>query len=162
MGGRSDRNDRVMRIELDDVSRPAVIALVEYHLRSMHEISPPDSVFALDLSGLKHPSVTFWTVWDDDKLLGMGGLKQLDAEHGEIKSMRTAPTALRRGVARATLDHILSEARARGYRRVSLETGSNAPFAPAWALYERAGFVPCSPFGSYSDINFSRYFTIEL
>jgi len=151
-----------MRIELDDVSRPAVIALVEYHLRSMHEISPPDSVFALDLSGLKHPSVTFWTVWDGDELLGMGGLKQLDAEHGEIKSMRTAPTALRRGVARATLDHILSEARARGYRRVSLETGSNAPFAPAWALYERAGFVPCSPFGSYSDINFSRYFTIEL
>jgi len=151
-----------MRIELDDVSRPEVVALVEYHLRSMHEISPPDSVFALDLSGLKHPSVTFWTVWDGTDLLGMGGLKQLDTEHGEIKSMRTAPTALRRGVARAMLDHILREARARGYRRLSLETGSNAPFAPAWALYERAGFVPCGPFGGYSDTSFSRYFTLEL
>lgn len=151
-----------MRIEPDDVSRPEVVALVEYHLRSMHEISPPDSVFALDLSGLRHPSVTFWTAWDGDDLLGMGGLKQLDAEHGEIKSMRTAPSALRRGVARAILDHIVREARARGYCRLSLETGSNAPFAPAWALYERAGFVPCAPFGSYTDIGFSRYFSIEL
>jgi len=151
-----------MRIERDDVSRPEVIALVEYHLRSMHEISPPDSVFALDLSGLKHADVTFWTAWDGEDLLGMGGLKQLDPEHGEIKSMRTAPTALRRGVARAMLDHIVREAWACGYRRLSLETGSNAPFAPAWALYERAGFLPCAPFGNYSDIRFSRYFSIEL
>jgi putative acetyltransferase len=151
-----------MRIELDDVSRPDVVALVEYHLRSMHEISPPDSVFALDLSGLKHPSVTFWTAWDGDELLGMGGLKQLDAEHGEIKSMRTAPGALRRGVGRAMLDHILREARAQGYRRLSLETGSNAPFAPAWAMYERAGFEPCGPFGGYEDTAFSRYFTRSL
>jgi putative acetyltransferase len=151
-----------MRIELDDVSRPEVVALVEYHLRSMHEISPPDSVFALDLSGLKHPSMTFWTIWDDGDLLGMGGLKELDREHGEIKSMRTAPAALRRGVAGRMLDHILREARARGYRRLSLETGSNAPFAPAWALYERAGFTACAPFGTYSDIRFSRYFSIDL
>lgn len=151
-----------MPIELDDVSRPEVVALVEYHLRSMHEISPPDSVFALDLSGLKHPSVTFWTAWDGDDLLGMGGLKQLDAGHGEIKSMRTAPSALRRGVGRTMLDHILREARTRGYRRLSLETGSNAPFAPAWAMYERAGFVPCGPFGCYVDTAFSRYFTREV
>ncbi len=162
MGRRFGRNDRVMRIELDDVSRPQVVALVEYHLRSMHEISPPDSVFALDLSGLKHPSVTFWTIWDGDDLLGMGGLKQLDAEHGEIKSMRTAPTALRRGAGSKMLDHIIAEASARGYRRLSLETGSSAPFAPAWALYERARFVPCAPFAGYSDTNFSRYFTREL
>lgn len=151
-----------MRIERDDVSRPAVVALIDYHLRSMHEISPPDSVFALDLSGLKHRDVTFWTIWEGDDLLGMGGLKQLDAAHGEIKSMRTAPTALRRGVAGAMLDHIIGEARARSYRRLSLETGSNAPFAPAWAMYERAGFVPCGPFGSYSDTSFSRYFTRTL
>ncbi|MGN6817648.1 MAG: GNAT family N-acetyltransferase [Sphingomonas sp.] len=151
-----------MRIERDDVSRPAVVALIDYHLRSMHEISPPDSVFALDLSGLKHRDVTFWTIWEGDDLLGMGGLKQLDAAHGEIKSMRTAPTALRRGVAGAMLDHIIGEARARSYRRLSLETDSNAPFAPAWAMYERAGFVPCGPFGSYSDTSFSRYFTRTL
>ena len=151
-----------MRIEVDDVSRPEVVALVDYHLRSMHEISPPDSVFALDLSGLRHPSVTFWTIWDGDGLLGMGGLKELDATQGEIKSMRTAPTALRRGVGGTMLDHILDEARARGYCRLSLETGSNAPFAPAWAMYERAGFVACGPFGQYTDINFSRYFSIDL
>ena len=151
-----------MRIEVDDVSRPEVVALVEYHLRSMHEISPPDSVFALDLSGLKQPSVTFWTIWDGDDLLGMGGLKELDREHGEIKSMRTAPVALRRGAGGRMLGHILGEARVRGYRRLSLETGSNAPFAPAWAMYERAGFEPCGPFGTYQDTAFSRYFTRRL
>ena len=152
----------MMRIELDHVSRPQVVALIEHHLRSMHEISPPESVFALDLSGLKHPSVTFWTIWEGDDLLGMGGLKELDRAHGEIKSMRTAPAALRRGAGAAMLDHILEEAAGRGYRRLSLETGSNAPFAPAWALYERAGFVPCGPFGTYTDTSFSRYFTRQL
>ncbi len=151
-----------MRIERDDVSRPVVVALIEHHLRAMHEISPPENVFALDLSGLKHPSVSFWTIWDGDDLLGMGGLKELDPAQGEIKSMRTAPTALRRGVGAAMLDHILEEARARGYARLSLETGSNAPFAPAWALYERAGFEPCEPFGGYTDTSFSRYFTKAL
>lgn len=151
-----------MRIEVDDVSRPQVVALVEYHLRAMHEISPPDSVFALDLSGLRQPGVTFWTLWEGSDLLGMGGLKELDADHGEIKSMRTAPTALRRGVGRRMLDHVVAEARRRGYRRLSLETGSNPPFAPAWAMYERAGFVPCGPFGAYSDTGFSRYFTLEI
>jgi putative acetyltransferase len=151
-----------MRIEIDDLSRPEVVALVDYHLRQMHAISPPENVFALDLSGLKHPSVSFWTVWDGDDLLGMGGLKELDAEHGEIKSMRTAPDALRRGVGKAMLDHILGEATVRGYRRLSLETGSNEPFAPAWAMYERAGFEPCEPFGEYTDTCFSRYFTRAL
>lgn len=152
----------MMRIELDDVSRPEVVALIEYHLRQMHAISPACQVFALDLTGLKHPSVTVWTIWDGDHLLGMGGLKQLDATQGEIKSMRTAPTALRRGVGGAMLDHILEEARVRGYARLSLETGSNEPFAPAWAMYERAGFEPCGPFGDYTDISFSRYFTKTL
>ena len=151
-----------MRIEIDDLSRPEVIALVDYHLRQMHALSPPENVFALDLSGLKHASVSFWTVWDGDDLLGMGGLKELDAKHGEIKSMRTAPDALRRGVGKAMLDHILGEATARGYRRLSLETGNNEPFAPAWAMYERAGFVACAPFGDYSDTSFSRYFTKVL
>ena len=136
--------------------------MIELHLRSAFENSPPGAVFALDLSGLRDPAVTLWTAWDGADLLGMGALKRLDATHGEIKSMRTVPNAARRGVARAMLDHILREARARGYRRLSLETGSNAPFAPAWALYERAGFVPCGPFGPYTDIRFSRYFSIDL
>ena len=151
-----------MRIGRDDLTRPDVVALVEYHLRSMHEISPPDNVFALDLTGLTQESVTFWTIRDGDELLGMGGLKQLDERHGEIKSMRTAPTALRRGIGGAMLRHIIGEARSRGYERLSLETGSNAPFAPAWAMYQRAGFVGCEPFGDYSNTDFSRYFALEL
>lgn len=119
-------------------------------------------MFALDLSGLRDPAVTLWTVWDGDTLLGMGALKQLDATHGEIKSMRTAPDQLRRGVAGMMLDHLLAEARVRGYRRVSLETGSNEPFAPARALYERTGFVETGPFADYTDTGFSRYYTMTL
>jgi putative acetyltransferase len=152
----------VMRIVTDDLTHPDVVALVELHLKSAFENSPPGSVFALDLSGLKDPAVTLWTAWEDDALLGMGGLKRLDAGHGELKSMRTAPAHLRRGVAAAMLDHLITAARARYYRRLSLETGNNAPFAPARALYERAGFVECGPFADYTDASFSQYYTLAL
>lgn len=151
-----------MRIVTDDLTHPAVVALVEFHLRSAFENSPPGSVFALDLSGLRDSAVTLWTAWDGDALLGMGALKRLDEDHGELKSMRTAPAHLRRGVAAAMLDHLIAEGRARGYRRLSLETGNNAPFAPARALYERAGFVECGPFADYKDTSFSRYYTLAL
>ncbi|MGH6617824.1 GNAT family N-acetyltransferase [Sphingomonas sp.] len=152
----------MMRIVTDDLTHPDVVALVELHLKSAFENSPPGSVFALDLSGLKDPAVTLWTAWEDDALLGMGALKRLDAGHGELKSMRTAPAHLRRGVAAAMLDHLIAAARARYYRRLSLETGNNAPFAPARALYERAGFVECGPFADYTDASFSQYYTLAL
>jgi len=151
-----------MRIVRDDLSHPDVIGLIELHLRSAFENSPPGSVFALDLSGLRDPAVTLWSAWDGDDLLGLGALKELDADHGELKSMRTAPAHLRRGVARAMLEHLVAEGRARGYSRLSLETGSNEPFAPARALYERAGFKPCGPFADYTDADFSRYYRLEL
>lgn len=151
-----------MRIERDDLSRPAVIALVERHLREAFANSPPGSVFALDRSGLTDPAVTLWTAWDGGDLLGMGALKALGDGEGEIKSMRTAPDAQRRGVGRAMLDHLIAEARARGWRRLSLETGSNTPFAAARAMYAAAGFVECGPFGDYRDTDFSRYFTLTL
>ena len=151
-----------MRIVRDDLTHPAVVALVEVHLRAAFENSPPGAVFALDLSGLRADDVTLWTAWEGETLLGMGALKALDAEHGELKSMRTAPGKQRRGVARAMLAHLVAEARARGYRRLSLETGSNAPFAAARALYAGAGFVECGPFGDYKDGAFSRYFTLAL
>jgi putative acetyltransferase len=150
------------RIVRDDLSHPDVAALVEHHLRTAHENSPPGSVFALDASGLRDPSVTLWTVWEGAALLGMGALKQLDATHGEVKSMRTAPAQLRRGVARVLLDHLIAAARARGYSRLSLETGSNAPFAAAHALYESAGFVECEPFAGYSDRDFARYYALSF
>lgn len=151
-----------MRIEVDDLTRAEVVALVELHLRQAFENSPACHVFALDATKLRDPAVTFWTAWDDDHLLGMSALKQIGDAHGEIKSMRTAPGHQRKGVGAAMLDHLIAEARARGYRRLSLETGNNAPFAPARATYQRAGFVECEPFADYDDTSFSRYFTLAL
>ena len=151
-----------MRIVRDDLSHPDVVALIELHLRAAFENSPPGSVFALDLSGLRASDVTLWTAWEGDALLGMGALKALGAGEGELKSMRTAPGQLRRGVARAMLDRLIAEGRARGYGRLSLETGSNAPFAPARALYSGAGFVECGPFADYTDMAFSRYYRLDF
>lgn len=151
-----------MIIEQDDLTRPEVAALIDYHLREMHAHSPACQVFALDSSGLRHADVIVWTAWGGGALLGMGAMRQLDARHGEVKSMRTAPTATRRGVARAILDHMIGEGRRRGYARLSLETGSGPPFEAAQALYRAAGFVETGPFGDYSDVSFSRYFTLDL
>ena len=151
-----------MRIVEDDLSRPEVRALLAEHLAAMHEHSPPGNVFALDVDGLRSPGVTLWTAWDDDVLLGCGALKQLDDGHGEIKSMRTAAHAIRRGVAAAVLDHLLAEALRRGWTKLSLETGTGDYFEPAHALYRRAGFVECGPFGDYVETEFSRYFTLDL
>ncbi len=151
-----------MRIERDDLLRPEVGALLNEHLANMHELSPPGSVHALDLDGLKSPDVTFWTVWEGDVLLGCGALKELDPTHGEVKSMRTPAHLRRRGAGRAVLTHILAEARARGYRRLSLETGSMVAFRPAQNLYEGFGFVYCGPFGSYKADPYSTFMTLEL
>lgn len=150
------------RIVRDDLTHPEVIALVELHLRAAHENSPAGSVFALDLTGLRDPHVTAWSAWDGDRVVGLAALKHLDEAHGELKSMRTAPTYLRRGVGRMLLDHVIAEARTRGYRRLSLETGTVASFAAAHALYEQAGFTACDPFGSYSDRVFAAYYTLEI
>lgn len=138
-----------MDLRLDDLRHPAVIALLQEHLDWMHRISPPESVHALDLDALRQPDITFWTLWDGEALAGCGALRELAQGQGEVKSMRTAQTHLRRGVAARMLGHILAEARRRGYARLSLETGSMVYFAPARALYSRAGFVPCGPFGDY-------------
>jgi putative acetyltransferase len=152
-----------MEIRDGDFADPQVIALLRRHLAGMHEHSPPESVHALDLSGLQRPDVSFWTAWDGDALLGCGALKQLDGAHGEIKSMRTADTALRMGVGAALLTHILAAARERGLTRLSLETGSGPAFEPATALYRRFGFEACGSFGDYPrDDPFSRFMTIAL
>jgi putative acetyltransferase len=151
-----------LRIERDDLTRPAIHALLAEHLRSMHELSPPESVHALDLSGLKRPDVTFWSVWDGDVLVGCGALKELDPTHGEVKSMRTPLALRRRGAGRAMLAHILATARERGYKRLSLETGTAAAFAPAHRLYESAGFAFCGPFGDYAEDPHSVFMTLAL
>ena len=151
-----------MKIIIDDVTHPAVLALLEEHLADMYASSPPESVHALDYGELRGPDMTFWTAWDGDELLGCGALKELDATHGEIKSMRTARGQLRKGVAAAILEHIVAVARERGYRRLSLETGSGGPFEAALRFYEKQGFDYCQPFADYVLDPFSRFMTREL
>ena len=151
-----------MKITVDDVSGPDVAAFLQAHLDQMHELSPPESVHALDLAALRAPDVTFWSAYEDDTLVGCGALKVLDSRHGEIKSMRTDPAQRGRGIAGQLLRHIIAEARARGLRRLSLETGSEEFFAPARRLYARHGFQPCPPFADYTDDPLSGYFTLDL
>ena len=151
-----------MHIERDDPLRPEVLELLNEHLANMHALGPPESVHALDANALRSSDVTFWTVWEDGVLLGCGALKELDPAHGEVKSMRTPADLRRRGAGRAVLQHILAEARARGYRRLSLETGSVEAFKPAQKLYESVGFVFCGPFGPYKSDPYSTFMTLEL
>ena len=139
-----------------------VQALLAEHFRQMRSTSPPEACHVLPASGLRDPVISFWSLREAGDLLGIGALKELAPTHGEIKSMRTAGHALRRGVGAAMLGHIMSEARHRGYRRLSLETGSTAPFEAAIGLYQRAGFVPCAPFGEYRDTPFTRFFARDL
>ena len=151
-----------MHIELDDLSREDVQALLREHLTNMHELSPPESVHALDVEKLRSPDITFWTVWEDSLLLGCGALKELTPTHGEVKSMRT-PQALRgRGAGRAVLAHIIAEARTRGYRRLSLETGSHEAFKPAQSLYRSFGFTSCGSFADYKDDPNKVFLSLEL
>ncbi|GAA4929907.1 putative acetyltransferase [Actinomycetospora succinea] len=149
-------------IVVDDLAGPEVATLLAEHLDDMRAASPPESKHALDLDALRAPDVTFWTVWDDHVLLGFGALRELDAAHGEIKSMRTASAYQGLGVGSALVRHLVAEARRRGYRRLSLETGSSAHFAPAQRLYARHGFVPCAPFGDYPEDPNSVHLTLAL
>src|SRR5205823_5351473 len=139
----------MMHIKLDDLSGPGIAGLLEEHLQDMADVSPPESRHALNLDGLRKPDITFWCVWDGAELAGCGALKELDAGHGEIKSMRTAKAHLRKGVASLLLEHIIQEAKRRGYIRLSLETGSMEYFQPARQLYRKFGFEFCAPFAQY-------------
>ncbi len=151
-----------MEIIVDDLKGLEIQSLLQEHLDSMKLYSPPESIHALDLEALRKPEITFWTVWENGELLGCGALKELDAQHGEIKSMRTSARHRRQGVAKTLLTHILEEARRRGYRRLSLETGSHEAFAPARSLYATLGFTYCAPFADYVLDPHSLYMTMEL
>ena len=151
-----------MQIKIDDLQHPAIHALLNEHLQNMYELSPPESVHALDLEKLRAPDITFWTAWEDDLLLGCGALKELDQKHGEIKSMRTPIAHRRRGAGYAILSHIIEVAKERGYERLSLETGTADAFIPAQKLYESFGFTYCEPFGEYKEDPNSVYMTIRF
>ena len=138
-----------MNIRLDNLEGAEICTLLQRHLDEVAKHSPPEGVHALDLAGLQMPEISFWTLWQDENLLGCGALKELDTRHGEIKSMHTHSNARGMGVAKTMLNHIMTTARQRGYERLSLETGSMAAFAPARKLYEKHGFVECPVFGDY-------------
>ncbi len=146
----------------DDLSDQAVQDLLAFHLSEMHAHSPPGSVFALDLSGLRRPDVTVWTAWRSDRIAGVGALRAWTDGAGEIKSMRTHPDCLRTGVASAVLDHMIAVARARNLQRLSLETGSGPAFAPALAFYRRRGFVDGEAFGDYRKSAFNQFLHLAL
>jgi len=150
------------QVRIDDLSGPEVVDLLAEHLRCMAAVSPPESRHALNLDGLRQPTITFWSVWQDRELVGCGALKELDAEHGEIKSMRTAAAHVRKGVGSFVLQYIISEAKCRGYRTLSLETGSMPYFAPAHSLYRKFGFKECAPFADYREDANSLFMTREL
>ena len=152
-----------MHIRIDDLTGPEVHRLMQEHLDHMHQLSPPESVHALDLDALRRPEITFWTIWSANAaLMGSGALKQLSTDHGEIKSMRTATAHRNKGAAKAMMNHILAEARKRSYGRLSLETGSVPGFEPAIKLYEGFGFKRCGPFADYPEDPYSVFMTLSL
>ncbi len=149
-------------IREDDLTGEATQALLRLHLAGMHSNSPAGHVFALDLSGLRAPNVTVWSVWEADALAGLGALKALGDGRGELKSMRTDPRHLRKGVAAALVEHMIAEARRRGMTRLSLETGRGPAFEPALALYRKKGFVEGEAFADYRASAFNRFLHLTL
>jgi putative acetyltransferase len=149
-------------IRKEDLSSEAARDLVRFHLEGMHAHSPVGSVFALDFSALMGPEVTLWAAWQADKIAGIGALKHLGGSAGELKSMRTHPNFLRRGVAAALLEHIIGVARAAGMKRLSLETGSGVYFEPALSLYRRRGFVNGNQFSDYKRTAFNQFLHLSL
>lgn len=151
-----------MIVKQGDFANPQVRNLLRIHLEGMHANSPPGHVFALDWSRLQRPEISFYTLWDGEKLLGCGALKELGDGGGEIKSMRTHPDCTRRGVGERMLLEIIRIARQRGYRRLSLETGSGPAFEPALALYRKHGFVDGEAFGDYVKSAFNQFLHRDL
>jgi len=149
-------------IRQDDLTGDATRALLTLHLSGMHENTPPGHVFALDLSGLQAANVTVWSAWDGNAIAGIGALKELGDGTAEVKSMRTHPAHLRKGVGAALLEHIISAARERGLRQLSLETGRGPAFEPALALYRKRGFKDGEAFGDYVRSEFNQFLHMEL
>ena len=151
-----------MKIIQDDLTHPAVQALLALHLQGMAASSPPESVYALDLSGLQKEEVTVWTLWQDETVLGCGALHELSPTLAEVKSMRTHPDHLRKGVAAKLLEHMLQTARKRGYKTLSLETGTGEDFEAAVRLYKKYGFINGGVFSDYEDSDFNQFLHLGL
>lgn len=151
-----------MKIAIDDLRGAEIVRFLDEHLQDMRSVTPLESKHALDLDALRRPEITFWTVTDDGAVVGCGAIKRLDDGHAELKSMRTAPSRKRGGIASLLLEHILAEARRMGFARLSLETGSAEFFGPARRLYEKFGFDYCEPFAGYRADPHSVFMTRTL
>lgn len=160
-----------MKIIEDDLQGEAILALLQEHLDDMYATSPPESVHALDVSELREPHITFWSIWEEasipnstnvDALAGCVALKEHNPQLCEIKSMRTAKTHHRKGVASTLLNHIITVAKQRGYEQISLETGIEDYFAAARQLYFKFGFTECGPFADYQPDPNSVFMTLAL
>ncbi len=151
-----------LHIRQDDLTDQRTLDLIGLHLLSMHASSPPGTVFALEATALRASDVTVWTAWSDEAIAGIAALKQLSPRHGEVKSMRTHPSFLRRGVAAALLEHLIQEARGRGLTQLSLETGNGAAFEAALALYRCRGFLEGAPFADYRPNGHSVFLHLTL
>lgn len=151
-----------LEIKIDDLSGPEIAALLTEHLQRLAEVTPLESRHALNLDELRKPDITFWSAWQRNEVAGCAALKELDTKHGEVKSMRTAKAYLRQRVASMLLQHIISEAKRRGYRKLSLETGAMPYFEPAHRLYYKFGFRKCPPFAEYIEDPNSVFMTMEL
>ena len=152
----------ILTIRVDDLTDNRTIELINVHLAGMAENSPSESIHALNVGGLKRDNVTFYSAWENEEIMGCGALKELTTNHGEVKSMRTVEKHLKKGVARAILQHIINEAKMRGYTKISLETGSMEAFQPACRLYESFRFTYCEPFDKYTDDPNSLFMTLNL
>lgn len=151
-----------MEIVVDDLTSEAIARFLEEHIREMRSISPPESKHALDLDGLRQPNITFWSVMDGETIAGCGALKELNAQHGEVKSMRTTASHRGQGIGSMMLQHIIDESCLRNYHRLYLETGSMPFFAPARRLYARFGFTHCAPFADYKEDPNSVFMSLAL
>ena len=155
-------NHPMMKIIEDDLTHPDVHALIALHLNHMDDHSPQDSSYTLDLSGLQHDKITVWTIWQDKALLGCGALHELSADWAEVKSMRTHPDHLRKGVAAAMMEHMLNVARLRRYKKLSLETGTTPAFDPALKLYRKYGFANGAVFADYRESPYNQFLHLNL
>jgi putative acetyltransferase len=151
-----------MRIKVDDLSDPRIAAFLDEHIEEMKSVSPPESKHALDIEGLRKPDITFWAAWQDERIVACGALKELSSTHAEVKSMRVSAAHRGKQLASNMLQHMLAEAKIRGYQKLSLETGSMAFFEPAHKLYAKFGFKKCAPFGSYKEDPYSVFMSLSL
>ncbi|GAA5632305.1 putative N-acetyltransferase YsnE [Acinetobacter calcoaceticus] len=151
-----------MIIKKGDFTHPQVQNLIHIHLHDLHQNTPIEHSFALDLSHLQNDSISFYTLWNNDLLLGCGAIQELTPQHAELKSMRTHPDHLRQGVAKQLLEYLLKVAQQRQYQRVSLETGKDAHFNAAISLYKKFGFVQGAAFAEYTESPYNQFFHLSL